>query len=354
MALSFDDFLFPELKRMSRPDEVLNVDSIAREYFRQYLEDLSDAFVWKNLPETFDAGLLEPELGVNGILAVFRNTSVQDWPLPGNSVQVEAGLYYLPTAPSNTFYSVYHRPTQVLLYSPALPKTTTANPYTVGKDVELLYNDVWGTGYSAILEKWAYMKADAYITLRTMLQTSRLPVILSGSKDQKEDLGKVWQAVLSGDVRGFLVTNDEFSSMMASGVPAIQHGSPVANLNDVIAAFQFADSKCWSDFGLNANYNMKREALNSSETNAGGKTLLPYIDMMLQARKRSVEKVNAHFGTNLSVELNEAWVLTKEEQTASALGEFEPSMVVKTPRGKEVGVYGKSSSADDGPGPADE
>src|SRR5699024_4715632 len=63
----------------------------------------------------------------------------------------------------------------------------------------------------------------------------------------------------------------------------------------------------YNEIGLNANYNMKRERLNTSEVEMNSEALYPLVDNMLYNRRLAVEEINEKFGTNISVEFNSSW-----------------------------------------------
>ena len=58
---------------------------------------------------------------------------------------------------------------------------------------------------------------------------------------------------------------------------------------------------------------MKRESLNSAESALNDDYLIPLIDNMLACRKDFVNKVNEMYNTNITVELNSAWLTNKLE-----------------------------------------
>ena len=68
----------------------------------------------------------------------------------------------------------------------------------------------------------------------------------------------------------------------------------------------------WNDIGISANYNMKREAINSAEAQLGNDALLPFIDDMLRCREQACEEINSMYGTNISVKLDSAWAYNAE------------------------------------------
>ena len=68
--------------------------------------------------------------------------------------------------------------------------------------------------------------------------------------------------------------------------------------------------------GLNANYNMKREAINADEAQMNNDALYPLVDDMLRCRQEGIEKVNEMFGTDIRVDFNSVWDIKQEELEA--------------------------------------
>ena len=58
---------------------------------------------------------------------------------------------------------------------------------------------------------------------------------------------------------------------------------------------------------------MKRESINSGESQLNNDMLLPLIDDMLKQRQEGAEKVNDMFGTSITVELASSWEDNQEE-----------------------------------------
>ena len=79
------------------------------------------------------------------------------------------------------------------------------------------------------------------------------------------------------------------------------------NLTDLIETVQYLKASWFNELGLNANYNMKRESINSGESQLNDDALLPLVDDMLRRRQEGAEEVNKLFGTEISVELASAW-----------------------------------------------
>ena len=80
-----------------------------------------------------------------------------------------------------------------------------------------------------------------------------------------------------------------------------------STIQNIIELEQYLRATWYNDLGLNANYNMKRESLNSTESQLNDDALLPLVNNMLQCRKEGFDKVNEKYGTNITVELNSSW-----------------------------------------------
>lgn len=96
----------------------------------------------------------------------------------------------------------------------------------------------------------------------------------------------------------------------------INSSSKTSILGDLIEYHQYLKASEYNELGLNANYNMKREALNSAESSINDDILFPLVDIMLKFRKEGAEAVNKMFGTHISVELNSSWRDNKREEEA--------------------------------------
>ena len=58
---------------------------------------------------------------------------------------------------------------------------------------------------------------------------------------------------------------------------------------------------------------MKRESINSGESQLNNDALFPLIDDMLSNRKKAIQKVNDMFGTDITVDLSSSWKDNKTE-----------------------------------------
>ena len=102
-------------------------------------------------------------------------------------------------------------------------------------------------------------------------------------------------------------------------------------LTDLIEFHQYLKASWFNEIGLQANYNMKRESINSDEAQLNDDMLLPLVDDMLACRVECVEKINDMFGTNIKVRLASSWEDNRlelelmQEQLISEYSENETS-----------------------------
>ena len=88
------------------------------------------------------------------------------------------------------------------------------------------------------------------------------------------------------------------------------------SLTNLIEYHQYLKAGLFNELGLNSNYNMKRESINSNESQLNDDMLHPLIDTMLREREEGVKRVNAMFGTDIKVSFNSSWLENEMEEDA--------------------------------------
>ena len=87
--------------------------------------------------------------------------------------------------------------------------------------------------------------------------------------------------------------------------------SPPSNngsyLTQFIGFHQYLLGGLYHGLGLEANYNMKREAIGTGESTMVDDVILPLCENMLMCRREDFAKVNEMYGTNIEVDFSSAW-----------------------------------------------
>lgn len=286
-----------------------NKQMLTDSYFKYMLIKTLEMFEWKNLPKTIPVRELELILQVCRF-AIFTKAPTKD----GDKLFVfYGGLGGMPNE--------YYQPTQAIVSNPYLKFTSVLNLDDYIKDdgnAVVGWNDGLHIGLFALNSKYASLLAETDLTLKYQLINMRFNNILTADNDGvKESIQKMYEDVADGTGFGIIVTKQ---FMEESNVDKIElrSQSNQMQLKDIIETKQYLMGSWYNDLGLNANYNMKREAINEAEADLNEDTLLPLIDNMLKQRKLICKALNEKFSDLLTegevdVEISSAWKKMRKE-----------------------------------------
>ena len=267
-------------------DKQRQLDSFIKQMFNR----TQSMFKYDGLPETIPQIYLERYLQVYGhcIITKANNDLYAFW----------GGFAGTP--------DVYYNPTQYVVSNVALSLYKT---FDIDKDCVLCRSDSNIQGLSFIFRKYGCMLVENTLTIYSLLKTARASLLLSATDDKtKKECELFIDKLESGDI--YCIGENPFFEGVK--VHSTMQGS-AGLINQFIELEQYIKASCLNEIGLNANYNMKRESLNSAESALNDDFLIPLIDNMLACRKDFVNKVNNMYGTNITVELNSAWLTNKLE-----------------------------------------
>ena len=277
-----------------------NKQMLVDSYFKYMMNKTIRMFEYKNLPETIPQRELELILQVCRF-AIF--TKVDD-----KLFVFYGGLGGMPNE--------YYQPTQAIVSNPYLKfsKVLNLDDY-IKKDgnAVLGWNDSMHIGLFSLNNRYACLLAETDLTLKYQLVNMRFNNVLTADDDAtKESLKQMYQDVEDGTGFGIVVTR-QFMEQSSIDKIELRSQSHQMQLKDTIETKQYLMGSWLNELGLNANYNMKREAINESEADLNEDSLLPMIDDMLYQRKLMCESLNEKFGTNISVELSSSWKKIRKE-----------------------------------------
>lgn len=191
-----------------------------------------------------------------------------------------------------------------------------ANPYLgidyeleIGKECVLVRNDTMMMGIIPMLNRTAVMMVENDITMYMQSINKRLEFFIKANTDREKVAADEFLKNIEAGYLSALLQNPLFEGITTQ---------PYANQSDTsndIEYQQYLKAALFNDLGLDANYNMKREAINSVEAQMNDDALAPYIDDMLNNRKIACEEANAMFGWNWTVDLSSSWKKSREETT---------------------------------------
>ena len=278
---------------------VCDVQKNFRTYFDILCNKCSNLFKWEGLPDTIDQRFLMEQLILNGKVC-FTKINNKLYALNGN-VGGEPNAYYQPSM------------------------WIVANPILGSKQVRIRQKD-GGQSTEGLEGIMVCLTNQDYFTDRAergglfdlIYQTAGLLADNISSLNVSQINGRVAQ-LFTVDNQAEARTVEEIIRDMYDGhpyrvltqdliskvgvLPAAQTGQTNTLLN-LIEAHQYILASFFNEIGIPSNWNMKRERVNTAETQLMTGSLDISIYSMERNLQREIERVNELFGTEISVMFN--------------------------------------------------
>ena len=276
---------------------VKNKDTAVMAFIENTLAKTQAMFVYEGLPDTVPAEELERLLQTEGN-AFFA--------------EVNGDLYALQGAAGGE-PDPYNRPT---IYTVANPALKLNKSYKIGVDGVFIKNDTNGNSLLPIIGKFAVLYTDGIISLNTASILTRITMLISASDYKtKQSADEFLKKILDGDFS--VIGENAFFKGVNMQTAATSNTQYITQLVELV---QYYKANMLNELGLNANYNMKRERLNTGEVAMNVDVLLPYVDNMLHERQKALKQVNEMFGTEINVRLGSSWYLEHENYESLVTG----------------------------------
>lgn len=298
-------------EEITATEYVTDKEKATMAYIRYMLARTQSMFVYHGLPDTIPQRMLELYLQKNGNCFVTK--------VNGDLYAFTGGLGGEPNA--------YYMPT---LYTVANPFLKLSKNYKIDEDGVLIMNDSLMQGLMPMLSKYTSLMTENVLTIRTATILLRLIGMLSASDDKtKKSADQFIENLEKGKISA-VAESAFFDGVKLQSIA----NSNSSYLQQFIELQQYLKASLFNELGLNANYNMKREAIGGNEAALNEDFLLPFIDDMLQCRREALEKINAMFGTEITVDFSSSWRINEKEiasQLAERNGENAETISVENP-----------------------
>lgn len=302
---------------------VCNVEDNFQHYFDLLTNKCCNLFKWEGLPETVDEKFLMMELVLNGKVCW---TKIDDklYVLDGN-VGGEPNCYY--------------QPTQFIVANPILGSKMVKIRHKDGSnstegldgvlmaltDVDYLSDRPNKGGLFRLIYQTAGLLADNISSLNVSQINGRVAQLWTVDNDAEAN---TVEAIVRDMYEGhpYRVLSQDLISKVGV-VPAAQTGQSNTLLN-LMEIHQYVLASFYNEIGIPSTWNMKRERVNTAETELMTGSLDVSIYSMERCLKAAVEQINEMFGTSISVRFNEE-IIEEEGANANEDVNEEPSIEVK-------------------------
>ena len=181
------------------------------------------------------------------------------------------------------------------------------------EDCVVIPNDSLYVGLIPTLEMYISRIVNTDISRRLMTITSRaMNVLVARDEDTHKSIKDLIRDLYNGKISSIFADNilDESTAM---SLPFAGGANSQRAITELIESEQYDKAALMNELGLQANYNMKRESINSNEAQLAQDAILPFADNMLKERQRACELINKKFGLDWSVDFSSAWKIKREE-----------------------------------------
>lgn len=305
-------FTYYGLGYFANPANLQNKAKSYKYYMRYMFARTQSMFKWDGLPDTIpqrDLELMIQTRGYTGIASVNGELYALYGSLGG-----EPNPYYMPT-----------------LYVVANPALKLSETYVIDDNCVIIPNDATYTGLAPLFSRYCTQLVENDLTMLLADINVRIQSLITAKDDNvKQGAEKYLKDVADGKI-GIVMDKMLYDAIKAQPMT----GAGSQNMLTMLIEYQqYLKASMFNDIGLDANYNMKRESLNSAESQMNDDALLPLIDDMLKQRKLACEKINDMFGTNITVDFDSIWKAT-EEELANPDEEEPETQQEEVPEGKD-------------------
>ena len=299
----FQSFLFTNRRCL---EYVTDKSKSSASIINYMLARLQKMFKYKNLPKSIPRQYLENYLLVNGSCIIARDKKNESDP----------NIYAFVGAAGGE-PDIYYRPTKYMIANPSLQFSaeyyiSDTDP-NHDRDAILVRNDTMWQGLYPMMARYAALISENLLTIRTADVMLRVLALITAPDDSSRlSADQFLKDIVDGKLAS--IAENRFLDGIRMQNPPSNNGS---YLTQFIELHQYLVGSFYNEVGLNANYNMKREALSESETGLNDDSLMPLCEDMLRCRREDMASVNALFGTSIEVDFDSSWLENEIERLLS-------------------------------------
>lgn len=281
-------------------DIMNNKELLIRSHIANILNRATQMFKYTNLPPTIKKKDLELQLLCHGF-TVWKKVD-------GKWYTFFAGLGGKPNP--------YYLPTLAVIANPALKYTASLE---IDEECVVMLNDNLYEGILPTITKYASLLVEAELTLKYAILNARIPMMLTADSDSAyQSVTDIVKKVVDGSDYAIAVQTPTKKAF--EGIDSFDFCKET-HIKDIIEAVQYIKGSEYNEIGLNAAFNMKREAINEAEATLNEDILYPLCDTMLECRRDALKLINEKLVEEglpeITVEFNSVWADNRKHEKLS-------------------------------------
>lgn len=261
--------------------ELYDKNTYMKNYLNYMYSKTNEIFKYNNLPENIDAKKLEYFLQKNGFVFFTHNENQFNF-FNGSFID----------------YDIYENPLNINCIMP----DRTFKKFNIENDGILIKNDFLMLGLSPIYKKYGAMLNECEITLYINSIMNRLNYVIQANDDNTKKSAELFLEKIYNGEFSIIAGNAFLEGINIKGCP-----ENIKSTKDSIELTQYIRASAFNEIGLNSNFNMKRERLNTTELTLNENAIKPFIENMYTTRLNAIEKINNKYGLKIEIELSSIW-----------------------------------------------
>lgn len=245
------------------------------DYYNRLMEMALNVFEWKNLPDTVDERFLEMSLFELGYCVYFNDDVIGNLAL---------------TCTIGGKLDVYRIPLMRRAYA-----TNGYNKLLSSKDSVLIFNNYLHTPTSLTIELFARRLYEIERTIDVNIKAQKTPTLILSSEQQRLTMQNLY---MQYDGNEPFIYGDK--NMDTDGIKSLKTDAPF-----IADKLQIVKHQIWNEAltfcGIENSNGDKKERLVSDEVGGNYGNIEAQRNVMLNARRQAVKKINKMFGTNIEV-----------------------------------------------------
>lgn len=284
---------------MFSPSTVHSSNTGLVKYFTHYLfQELMSVFEWEGMPDDWEPDFFRMCLYSIGYIAVFKTPRF--------------GVIFQPCSLAG--WGLYYQPTRAIIANPLLKGLKNLK---IGRDCEIIKMTPQYTGVMDIITYYADLMAVASETAGFNLFNSRFSYVFGAENQaQANSYKKMMDNISKGDPAVFI--DKKLYQDKETGNPRWSMFSQNVGQNyiadRVLLDLRKIRQMFLTDIGIPSANTEKKERLITDEVEANSVETRSKGELWLETMRRGIDKANARYGINLSVE----WRFDEVQDIANA------------------------------------